>query len=105
MAAMDLSKVGRGGVAGTLIRMDADGEPPWTDSRRFPPTHPAPPTQQPCRLLLLTLPLLWPRQVPGAARQHTTYRGCLIGSTIRKVDPTPGVLSRSIRPLCLLMML
>ena len=75
--AMDLSKVGRAGLAGTLIRMgpahapdglgrspaqvlppvqdctgeQADGEPPGTDSRRFPPTHPANATA----LQLLTL--------------------------------------------------
>ena len=65
--------------------------------------HPTPPRLQTAlQLLLLTL---LEEQVPGAARQHTTYRGCLIGSTMRNVDPTPGVLSRSIRPLCLLMML
>ena len=69
------------------------------------PTNPPRPANATApQLLTLPLPLL-EEQVPGAARRHITYRGCLIGSTIRNVDPTPGVLSRSIRPLCLLMML
>jgi len=72
-------------------------------------TPPRQPTAlQPLQLQLqlqLLLQLLSPLQVPGAARHTPRYRGCLIGSTTRNVDPTPGVLSRSMRPLCLLMML
>ena len=66
------------------------------------PRQPTPP-RQPTALQPLQLQL--PLQVPGAARHTPRYRGCLIGSTTRNVDPTPGVLSRSMRPLCLLMML
>ena len=41
---------------------------------------------------------------PGRARL-CRQRGCLIGSTRRNLEPTPGVLSRSMRPWCLLTML
>ena len=69
-----------------------------------PPRQPT--ALQPLQLLRqLLLQSLSPLQVPGAARHTPCYRGCLIGSTTRNVDPTPGVLSRSMRPLCLLMML
>jgi len=70
------------------------------------PRQPTPPHQPTALLpLMLLRQLQLPLQVPGAARHTPRYRGCLIGSTTRNVDPTPGVLSRSMRPLCLLMML
>ncbi|MNV99507.1 hypothetical protein D3C71_1948800 [compost metagenome] len=58
---------GCGGVRG----MDAAAKPPWTDSRRPPqPDPPRHPTDTPP----LTLTLLRPLQVQGAAVPHSPHK-------------------------------